>query len=156
VTGLTCFFFSLQWWLASQLHSRTLRFRADVADQSRTICDRYESAAPSTLFALKSVVIAILSINLAASSAFLHEWNEAVTAFSSVVNTDPGSGKIEIVSEDQLRTLLGPARINLTNAWGSAGRGRIARLLLRRISDQVIWSRTPKRLSLSANPSRSR
>ena len=58
------------------------------------------------LFALKSVVTPILSISLAASSMFLHQWNEALTAFSSIVNADPGTGKIEIVSEDQSRTLL--------------------------------------------------
>jgi hypothetical protein len=89
-----------------------------VADQSRTICDRDESTAPSTFFALKSMVIAILSINLAASSVFLYGWNEALTAFSSVVNTDPGTGKTEIVSEEQLRTLLGPARSKLNERMG--------------------------------------
>jgi hypothetical protein len=81
-----------------------------VADQSRTICDRDESAAPSTFFALKSVVIAILSINLTARSMFLHD--------SSIVNTDPSTGKIEIVSEDQPRTLLGPARSKLNERMG--------------------------------------
>jgi hypothetical protein len=89
-----------------------------VADQSRTICDRDESAAPSTFFALNSVVIAILSINLTASSMFLHEWNEVVTAFSSIVNTDPSTGTIEIVSEDQLRTLLGPAGSKFNERMG--------------------------------------
>jgi hypothetical protein len=89
-----------------------------VADRSRAIGDRHESAAANAFFAFKSVVIATLSINLAASSMFLHEWNEAVTAFSSVVNSDPGTGKIEIVSEDQLRTLLGPAGSKLNERMG--------------------------------------
>jgi hypothetical protein len=80
-----------------------------VADRPPKNCDCSGSATPSTLFALKSMVIAMLSINLAASSMFLHEWHKAMLAFSSVVNANPGTGKVEIVSGNQLRILLGPA-----------------------------------------------
>jgi hypothetical protein len=135
VIGLTCFFltamaslpldfaqgrYSARTWMGVWMVLLGLIY---VADQSRTICDRDESAAPSTFltipsFKIKSVVIAILSINLAASSMFLHEWNAVVTAFSSVVNTDPGTGKIEIVTGDQLRTLLGPTGSKLNESMG--------------------------------------
>jgi hypothetical protein len=123
VIGLTCFFLtamaslSLDFAQGRYDSARTLigvwmailgLFFIYVADQPRTNYDGYRSGAPSAVF-VKSMVVAMLSINLAASLMFLHDWNKAITAFLSVVNADPGTGKVEIVSGDQLRILLGPA-----------------------------------------------
>ncbi|HET9394451.1 MAG TPA: hypothetical protein VFO36_00225, partial [Nitrospiraceae bacterium] len=74
-------------------------------------------AAPGA-HAIKSVTVAILSINLTANVIFLYEWNKAINAFSSVVNTDPGTGRIEIVSDDKLRKIMGPAATNLNDRMG--------------------------------------
>jgi hypothetical protein len=78
-----------------------------VASQSKLVCERDERDAPTTIFVLKGGVIALLSINLAASMVFLYEWDRGFKAFSSVINAGPDTGNIEIVSDEKARALLG-------------------------------------------------
>jgi hypothetical protein len=120
LVGVTCFFFTVI--MSSSLNVAQGRYDSArtiiavcmttlgiifVASQSKIFCERDDRDAPTKIFALKSGVIALLSINLAASMVFLYEWDQALKAFSSVVNAGPDTGNIEIVSDEKARALLG-------------------------------------------------
>jgi hypothetical protein len=132
-----------------------------VMERFRITRGSHESGAPNTLFVLKSVTVAILCINLTASAIFLHDWHKAFQAFSSVVNAHPGNTKIEIVSGDQRRTLLGPIGSGLNErmgfSWTWPYRSIVAAKSFR--PDRVIMDREEalaqcKALSLRTNASR--
>jgi hypothetical protein len=85
---------------------------------ARSVSASTETASPNKLFVLKSLIVGVLSVNLAASLVFLHDWNESLLAFSRAVNTDPGTGKMEIVSGDPLEKLISPTGRELTERMG--------------------------------------
>jgi hypothetical protein len=82
-----------------------------------------DASSAGKLLAGKIMIVAVLSVNLASSLVFLQEWNVALLAFRHAVNSDPGSGKMEIVSGERLKALIGPLgselneRVGFTWTW---------------------------------------
>jgi len=75
-------------------------------------------ASARKLLTGKIMIVAVLSVNLASSLVFLQDWSRALSAFRHVVNSDPGSGKTEIVSGERLKALIGPLGNELNESMG--------------------------------------
>jgi len=76
-----------------------------VMQQSGGISPNTGPLPPNVVIILKNCVVAVLSINLAASAIFLWEWNQARQAFAAVVNSP--TEKVRVVSYEEVRGLFG-------------------------------------------------